>query len=257
VRDSEIYREIYRASPERGDHMLAHQLAAAAGRHLVTIRSDEPGVGERGDREANSLLLERLAEARPADKVLSEEAADDVTRVDADRVWIIDPLDGTREFAESGRQDWAVHVALWGAGALIAGAVALPATGAVLSTWRPPRIGRDPARTVVVSRSRPPALLPALLARWPAAVVPMGSAGAKTAAVLTGTATAYVHAGGQFEWDSAAPVAVAAACGMSVRRICDVPLRYNQRDPALPDLAICRPREADLLWQALDDLAHA
>ncbi|MEV6603076.1 inositol monophosphatase family protein [Kutzneria sp. NPDC051319] len=249
--------EVYRASPERGDHVLAHRLAAAAGRHLVAIRSGEPGVGARGDREANSLLLERLAHARPADKVLSEEAADDPARLDADRVWIIDPLDGTREFTEPGRRDWAVHVALWGAGALIAGAVALPALGTVLSTWRLPRIGTDPARTVVVSRSRPPALLPALLARWPAAVLPMGSAGAKTAAVLTGVATAYVHAGGQFEWDSAAPVAVAAACGLSVRRVHNLPLRYNQRDPVLPDLAICRPREAASLWRALDELAES
>ena len=250
-------RSLYLASPDSADHRLAHELAEAAGRYLVRLRPDFVGAKPDGaDRRSNDFLLDRLAAERPADRVLSEESVDDPARVDADRVWIVDPLDGSREYAEAGRPDWAVHVALWADGQLAAGAVAVPATNTVLSTWRPPAAGpaHEPTE-VLVSRSRPPAFLPALLDRWPAVCTPMGSAGAKTAAVLTGRASAYVHAGGQYEWDSAAPVAVAAHCGFPVRRIDGSVPVYNKPDPYQPDLAVCHPDVAAALWPALDALA--
>jgi 3'(2'), 5'-bisphosphate nucleotidase len=176
--------------------------------------------------------------------VLSEEGKDDPVRLGADRVWIIDPLDGTREFGEPGRTDWAVHVALWERGALTAGAVALPARDQVLSTAGPPTAaGRDRRAgrrlRLVVSRTRPPAFVSELAARLGAELMPLGSAGAKAAAVIAGEADAYVHSGGQYEWDSAAPVAVAVAAGLHASRIDGSPLRYNQRLPSLPDILIC------------------
>ena len=195
-----------------------------------------------------------LASARPDDAVLSEEGADDTARLGAGRTWIIDPLDGTREFAELERADWAVHVALWERGELVAGAVALPAEGATFSTAEPVEV---PARRygplrLAVSRSRPPALVGVLSAQLGAELVPMGSAGVKAMAVVRGQADAYLHGGGQYEWDSAAPVAVARAAGLHTSRLDGSPLLYNRPDPWLPDLLICRPELAE---QLLDTLA--
>ena len=197
------------------------------------------------DRRSHDFIVEALAAARPGDAVLSEEGEDDVAaRLGARRVWIVDPLDGTREYGEPGRHDWAVHIALWEDGELVAGAVALPADGRVLSTAEPPPPRPcDPRRIrIVVSRSRPPDFVASLVAAFGggAEVVAMGSAGAKAAAVITGAADVYVHAGGQYEWDSAAPVAVARAGGLHCSRLDGSPLRYNQADPYLPDLVICR-----------------
>ena len=246
--------DVYRAAPDPGDHRLAHELAAAAGELLVGMRGDLHGAELRaaGDKRSNEFLLARLAAERPADAVLSEESADDGRRLEAERVWIIDPLDGTREYAEPDRTDWAVHVALWQSGHLAAGAVALPATGVVQSTWRPPAPAEplDPP-VVVVSRTRPPAVLESVLAQWPATLLPMGSAGAKTAAVLDGRATAYIHGGGQYEWDTAAPVAVAVAAGFRVRRLDGSAPVYNRPNPWLPDIVVCHPAAADALWAAL------
>lgn len=195
----------------------------------------------------------RLREERPDDAVLSEEAADDAARLDAERVWIIDPLDGTREFSEEGRSDWAVHVCLWERGSLTAGAVALPALDLVLATPSvpppPPSDGDRPR--VVVSRSRPPDFAAAVAAALGGDLVEMGSAGAKTLAVVRAEADAYVHAGGQYEWDSAAPVAVAVAAGLHASRIDGSPLVYNQRDVYLPDLIVCRPELADQILKAI------
>jgi 3'(2'), 5'-bisphosphate nucleotidase len=247
--------DVYRAAPDPDDHRLAHDLAETAGALLVGMRGELHGAELRaaGDRGSDRFLLDRLAHERPNDAVLSEESADDGRRVEADRVWIVDPLDGTREYGEPGRDDWAVHVALWQGGQLAAGAVALPAAGVVHSTWRPPTPGEplDPP-VVVVSRSRPPAVLDGVLARWPATLTRMGSAGAKTAAVLDGRATAYVHGGGQYEWDTAAPVAVAVAARFRVRRLDGSAPRYNRPDPWLPDIVVCHPAAADGLWAALD-----
>ncbi|UJW29927.1 3'(2'),5'-bisphosphate nucleotidase CysQ [Saccharothrix sp. AJ9571] len=247
----------YRAAPDSDDHWLAHDLARGAGELLLELRATGSGsaLGAEGDRRADEFLQHRLADRRPSDAVLSEESADDHARLDADRVWIIDPLDGTREFGQPGRADWAVHVALWGDGVLIAGAVALPAQDRVFSTWRtqPPPPDPDP-RVLLVSRSRPPHLTVPLAERWGATVRSMGSAGAKAAAVLQGAGTAYVHTGGQYEWDSAAPVAVALAHGLRVRRLDGSAPRYNHPDPAMPDIVICRPSSADELWAALDEL---
>lgn len=227
---------------ELDDHTVARRCALAAGRTLVGLReAGDPELGKAGDAAAQDVLLRALARARPDDAVLSEEAVDDPRRLSADRVWIVDPLDGTREYAEPPRTDWAVHVALWERGALTAGAVALPALRTVLSTSDSAgraAVGRRRLR-MVVSRSRPPGFAGSMALLLGADVVAMGSAGAKAAAVVRGDADLYVHAGGQYEWDSAAPVAVARRCGLHASRLDGEPLRYNQPDPYLPDLVIC------------------
>ncbi len=190
--------------------------------------------------------MESLAVERPDDAVLSEEGADNPVRLRADRVWIVDPLDGTREFSELGRDDWAVHVALWQSGELVAGAVALPAQGITLATPTVSAPAPAPeAPRIVVSRTRPPAIALAVRDALNGTLVEMGSAGAKVAAVVQGLADVYVHAGGQYEWDSAAPVAVARAAGLHTSRIDGSELAYNRPDPLLPDLVVCRREFAE------------
>jgi len=234
------------------DHALARLLAEEAGLALLAERAraghDDPkALRDAGDRLSHELLMGRLAAERPGDAVLSEEGADDARRLDADRVWIIDPLDGTREYAEAGRSDWAVHVALWERGTLVAGAVGLPAQGVTLGAdapppKAPPLAGRPPR--LVASRTRAPQVVQDVAAALGGEILPMGSAGAKVAAVVTGQADIYVHAGGQYEWDSAAPVAVALAAGLHATRLDGSPLEYNRRDPWLPDLCVCVPELA-------------
>ena len=228
------------------DHRLAHDLAAQAGDLLLALRHRDGGPGElraAGDRGSHEFLASQLSRLRPGDVVLSEEGRDDPARLTADRVWIVDPLDGTREFGERDRTDWAVHVALWERGALTAGAVALPAQGRVLSTAQPPAAPPppEPGRPVrvLVSRTRPPVFLERLAERIEFTLIPMGSAGAKAAAVISGDADAYLHSGGQYEWDSAAPAAVAQAAGLHTSRLDGSPLAYNQVNPSLPDILIC------------------
>jgi 3'(2'), 5'-bisphosphate nucleotidase len=216
------------------DGGLARRLAIETGRLLVRVRPGD------GDLVAQLFLAAQLKEHRPDDAVLSEEAPDDHRRLSADRVWIIDPLDGSREYAEPGRTDWAVHVALWERGELVAGAVAQPALRPVPQpSHRRPRI--------VVSRTRPPEFAQRVAEAINGVLVPMGSAGAKTMAVVRGEADAYLHAGGMYEWDSAAPVFVARAAGLHASRADGRPLVYNQPDPWLPDLLICRPELAGVL----------
>lgn len=252
------------------DARLAAVLAERAGAHLLKIRrwGEEQGmspaeIGDLGDSQANDLILGALAEARPADAFLSEESVDAPTRLRADRVWIIDPLDGTREFRTPGRSDWAVHIALWertgvATGRLSAGAVAVPALGSVYTTDRTVEramsSSADGSISVVVSESRRPPLVDALAARIPLTLVSMGSAGAKAMAVLRGEVDAYVHSGGQWEWDSAAPVAVALAAGLHASRIDGTPLLYNEANPYLPDLLICVPELADRLLSTIAEL---
>jgi len=228
------------------DHHVAARLATEAGKLLLDVRTELAGASEaerkaEGDKRSHEYLTEALAAERPADVVLSEEGADDPVRLGAGRVWIVDPLDGTREFSEPGRVDWAVHVALWQSGELVAGAVALPAQGITLAT---PAVASPPATAgkprIVVSRTRPPATALAVRDALDGTLVELGSAGAKVASVIQGLADVYVHAGGQYEWDSAAPVAVARAAGLHTSRIDGSPLAYNQPDPLLPDLVVCR-----------------
>jgi 3'(2'), 5'-bisphosphate nucleotidase len=228
------------------DNRLARDLAAEAGGLLLGLRAagGDPGeLRKAGDRQSHEFLSGELARLRPADAVLSEEGRDDPARLAAERVWIVDPLDGTREYGEPGRTDWAVHVALWEHGELTAGAVALPAQGNVLSTADPlpPPPAPEPGRPirVLVSRTRPPVFLTRLAGQLELELIPMGSAGAKAAAVITGDADAYLHSGGQYEWDSAAPVAVARAVGLHTSRLDGSPLAYNQANPSLPDILIC------------------
>ncbi|HKF34507.1 MAG TPA: 3'(2'),5'-bisphosphate nucleotidase CysQ [Jatrophihabitantaceae bacterium] len=239
------------------DARLAARLAVGAGELLLELRAT-PGLtgkelGARGDAESNAYLLRELAAARPDDAVLSEESADSPARLASRRVWIVDPLDGTREFAMAGRSDWAVHVALWEAGrGIAAAAVAQPALRAVYASddVRAVRVARE-RPVIVVSDGRPPGFAPAVAATIGADLVPMGSAGAKAMAVVRGEADAYLHAGGQWEWDSAAPVGVAAAAGLHASRLSGSPLEYNQPRPYLPDLLICRPELAHRLIQAV------
>ena len=246
--------------PPATDHGLARWLALRAGQLLLAVR-DELGAGDptvlraAGDKRSHDLIVEELARWRTADAVLSEEGVDDKARLTADRVWIIDPLDGTREFGEPGRDDWAVHIGLWAHGRMVAGAVGLPARHRVLATDAappyPPIGGRGPVR-LAVSRTRPPAFLDALgAALGGVELVPMGSAGAKIVAVIDGQVDAYVHAGGQHDWDSAAPVAVATATGLHVSRVDSSSLEYNQADPRLADLVVCRKDLAPRLLAAL------
>lgn len=234
------------------DHALAAWLAEQAGARLLEVR--EEGLEGRelkdaGDQAAHRLLMDLLAEHRPDDIVLSEEGKDDKRRLEADRVWIVDPLDGTREFSEPPRDDWAVHVALWersagdGAGDLTAGAVAQPALGRTFHTGEPPVVpprAEGPIR-LAVSRSRPPAFTDGLAEMLGAELVPMGSAGCKVISVVRDVADAYVHGGGQYEWDSAAPIAVARAAGLFTSRVDGSPMAYNRDDVYLPDLVVCRP----------------
>lgn len=237
------------------DHDLAARLATRAGDLLLDVRAefaaDDSSVRKaQGDKRSHEFLMSELARLRPGDAVLSEEATEQErvnnVRLTSERVWIIDPLDGTREFSELDRDDWAVHVALWEAGELVAGAVALPAQNTTLHTPQvaAPRASDGPLR-VVVSRTRPPAVALAVRDALDGVLVEMGSAGAKVAAVIQGRADAYVHAGGQYEWDSAAPVAVARAAGLHTSRIDGSPLVYNREDPTLPDLVVCRPEFAE------------
>jgi 3'(2'), 5'-bisphosphate nucleotidase len=265
------------------DDAVARDLAAAAGERLLALRAGWPASADpdpsaaraaadklrhEGDQQSHEFLVAELHRLRPGDAVLSEEGADDKARLAADRVWIVDPLDGTREFGEPGRTDWAVHVALWQRGELTAGAVALPALGRVLSTAaepgseglpqlsEPEALDPGPIR-LLVSRSRPPEFVQRLAERIGAELVPMGSAGAKAAAVICGQADAYVHSGGQYEWDSAAPVAVARAAGLHTSRIDGSPLRYNQADPSVPDILISPARLAPGLLAAISDVRAA
>lgn len=265
------------------DSALAERIAVEAGEALLRLREESESwalddqadgaegatarLRDEGDRIAQQLISDRLQRWRPQDLVLSEEAADDRRRLDADRVWIVDPLDGTREFAErtdgAWRDDWAVHVALWTrAAGLTAGAVAIPGRDQVFATGTPPVLPdagpagaqasappaeRPPGRPLrlAVSRSHPAPIVEFLESRFPLELVPMGSAGVKAMAVVTGEVDGYVHDGGQYEWDSGAPVAVARAAGCVAHRLDGSELMYNQRDPWLPDLVICAPWASD------------
>ncbi len=240
------------------DHAFAVWAAEQAGTVLLDVRRqglEGKALKDAGDAAAQELLAGLLAAHRPDDHVLSEEAADDKSRLDAARVWIIDPLDGTREFSEPPREDWAVHVALWERGApgdgLTAGAVAQPALGETFHTGTPaivpPRSSTRPR--IAVSRTRPPAFVQALAEEIDAELVPMGSAGVKVMSVVRDLADAYVHAGGQYQWDNAAPVVVARAAGLHCSRVDGSPLLYNADDTSLPDLLVCRPELADQILE--------
>jgi 3'(2'), 5'-bisphosphate nucleotidase len=237
------------------DHQLAARVAYDAGQLLLDLRktsNDSATLRAAGDAQANVLILEMLGRARPDDPILSEESADDLVRLNSSRVWIVDPLDGTREYGEKDRDDWAVHIALVIDGVAAIGAVALPARDLVLVTHPAPvlpPVGAGKVR-LVVSRTRPPAVTEKVQAALDAELVPMGSAGAKTMAIVLGDADVYAHAGGQYQWDSAAPVAVARAAGLHTSRLDGSPLVYNERDPFLPDLLVCRPELAASVIEA-------
>jgi 3'(2'), 5'-bisphosphate nucleotidase len=279
---------------EADDHALAHDLAERAGHLLLALRAkggDPDALKNAGDQASHEFLMAELAKARPDDAVLSEEGIDNKERLSAQRVWIVDPLDGTREFGEPGRTDWAVHVALWernngdadAAGELTAGAVALPAQETVLSTLSPMDVAQRPDRRgdfrrpsegasaeifpsgsgaqrplrLVVSRTRASQLVKDVAQLLHADLIPCGSAGAKAATVIQGENDVYLHSGGFYEWDTAAPVAVARAAGLHVSRIDGSDVNYNQENPLLPDILVCRPAIASLLLNAIREATHA
>lgn len=244
-------------SHAESDAQLACRLAAAAGEILLSLRAGGQfkgkALGKAGDEAANAMLIAELKAARPDDAILSEEEKDSAARLSASRVWIIDPLDGTREYSE-GRSDWAVHVALAVEGKAAVGAVALPSLDLVLSSDKPialPAAGGIPK--MLVSRTRPAAEAVYVAEKLGAELLPMGSAGAKAMAVVRGEAEIYLHTGGQYEWDNCAPAAVALAAGLHVSRADGSPLCYNEADTYLPDLLICRKEyAAEVLRLAAD-----
>ncbi len=255
-------------SSDLTDAELAADLAANAGKLLLALREemgfDYPwALGDAGDSRANALLLRRLRAERPGDAVLSEEAHDDLVRLKSDRVWIIDPVDGTREFSTPGRDDWAVHIALWqrpidGRPEITDAAVALPARGNMVYrsdtvSANTAAIGVPSTLRIAVSATRPPAILHRIRQTLAIQPVAIGSAGAKAMAIIDGHVDAYLHAGGQWEWDSAAPAGVLLAAGMHASRLNGAPLRYNQLDPYLPDVVMCRAEVAPILLGAIRD----
>jgi 3'(2'), 5'-bisphosphate nucleotidase len=245
--------------PTRTDTQLARHIAETAGELLLTLQRSglfaDKALGKAGDRTANAFIMEALATQRPDDAVLSEEEKDSAARLTARRVWIVDPLDGTREYGE-GRSDWAVHVALSIDGAPAVGAVALPGLGTTLCTGQAHVVPESPATLrMLVSRTRPAAEALAVAKALGAELVPMGSAGAKAMAVVRGQADIYLHTGGQYEWDSCAPAAVARAAGLHISRADGSPLLYNRDNPYLPDLLICPPHLVDRVLAALRECA--
>lgn len=245
-------------SGEMNDGELAEYLADEAGKILLELRASGKysgkELGKAGDETANSMLVEKLGQLRPDDGLLSEETADTPARLKKSRVWIIDPLDGTREYSE-GRDDWAVHVAMAVDGVAKIGAVALPSLDMVLTSHNPSAL--KPANTppkMLVSRTRPAAEAVAVAEAIGATLLPMGSAGAKAMAVVRGEADIYLHTGGQYEWDNCAPIAVAEAAGLFTSRVDGSPMRYNMENPYLPDLLICRPELVDSVHAALKSL---
>jgi 3'(2'), 5'-bisphosphate nucleotidase len=242
------------------DHQLAGRVATQAGELLVALRSEmfarhahSWDVMDAGDMEAHHFLLDALTEARPNDLVLSEEGRDDPARLEHDRVWIIDPLDGSNEYGERGRPDWAVHVALVSGGVPIAGAVALPALNITAVTDPAPAFPQrqDRPLRVITSRMRATYATARVAHALGAEIHPLGSAGAKAMAVVFGEADVYAHTGGQYEWDNCAPAAVAAAAGLHVSRVDGSPMRFNKRDVWSPDVLICRPELAETCLAAL------
>ncbi|RJY10284.1 3'(2'),5'-bisphosphate nucleotidase CysQ [Aurantiacibacter aquimixticola] len=237
------------------DAQLAAHLAEHAGRILIAVREagvfEGKALGKAGDRTANAFLMEALRAQRPDDAILCEEEKDSDYRIGEERVWIVDPVDGTHEYGEA-RSDWAVHVALSIDGRPEIGAVALPSLGEVLRSDEPRDLpGAPETLRMVVSRTRPAAEAVAVAEVLGADLVPMGSAGAKAMAIIRGEADIYLHSGGQFEWDSCAPAAVAAAHGLHISRIDGNPLVYNQTDTYMPDLLICRKEHAQAVFEAL------
>jgi 3'(2'), 5'-bisphosphate nucleotidase len=241
-----------------GDVELARHIAETAGRILIELQVsglfEDKALGKAGDRTANAFIMEALKVNRPDDAVLSEEEKDNAERLKARRVWIVDPLDGTREYGER-RTDWAVHVALSIDGAPAIGAVALPGFPLTLCSGQPPQVPGAPEKLrMLVSRTRPAKEAVAVAEAIGAELVPMGSAGAKAMAVVRGEADIYLHTGGQYEWDNCAPAAVALAAGLHVSRADGSPLKYNNADTYLPDLLIARPEHAQRVLEVLRTL---
>ena len=236
------------------DTQLAVQLARKAGEIALALRAEGRlqgrALGDAGDKTANAFLIPAIREHRPDDAILSEESEDSDARLGQSRVWIIDPVDGTREFAE-GRDDWAIHIGLAVDGRAHTGAVGLPALDVVLTSTPGAPVSAPPTRKMVVSRTRPPAVAESVSAALDLELVGMGSAGAKAMAVVRGEADAYLHSGGQFEWDNCAPVAVAQAHGLHCSRIDGEPLAYNRVGASLPDLLICREDLAQPILRAI------
>jgi 3'(2'), 5'-bisphosphate nucleotidase len=243
------------------DEQLAVTVAQQAGELLRTLRAENHhlrgwALGDIGDVQANDFIVAALKTARPDDAILSEESPDNLRRLDADRVWIVDPLDGTKEYREPPRTDWAVHIALWERGqGLTASVVALPDLAIAPSTATAARTAPSPARPrVVVSRSRNPWGTGQVVRAINGDIVRMGSAGAKAMAVVHGQAEVYLHNDGLWEWDAGAPAAVAKAAGLHVSDVAGRPLEWNKREPWVSGFLVCLPELADAVLEELADL---
>ncbi|GAM06394.1 3'(2'),5'-bisphosphate nucleotidase CysQ [Novosphingobium decolorationis] len=235
------------------DGDLAAHLANVAGKILIEVREsgmfEGKSLGKAGDQTANQFLVHALREQRAEDGLLSEEEKDNAERLAKERVWIVDPVDGTREYGEA-RADWAVHVGMAVNGVPTLGAVALPGADMVLRSDQPGEIPAAPEKLrMVVSRTRPAKEATGVCEAIGGELVPMGSAGAKAMAILRGEADIYLHSGGQYEWDSCAPAAVALGWGLHASRIDGSPLVYNQEDVYMPDLLICRKEHAEMVLE--------
>ncbi len=258
-------------SLEEIDRQLALDVSEKAAQNLLRIRREgflkgESGraLSDVGDRISEEIIRSMIESERPDDAILSEEQmTEDQRRFYAERVWIIDPLDGSREFGTEANADWAIHVALWNRsqsdtngfheGKIALSVVTIPATGETYTSFWTQKRDYDietPIR-IVVSNTRAPEWLSDLGAYLNVTLLPRGSAGVKAMEVVAGRADAYVHSGGQYEWDSAAPVGVSLAAGLHASRLDGTPLRYNQPDPYLPDLVICKKTLAPLLLEAI------
>lgn len=256
------------APHDMDDAQLSAHLAYHAGRILLAVRTSgvfpPQALGVAGDQTANQFLCHAIRTLRPDDGLLSEEnwageSRDIAERLGKSRVWIIDPVDGSREYGEE-RPDWAVHVGLAIDGAPVIGAVALPGFGSgtgnglVLRTDEPRPVPPPPPRLrLVVSRTRPAHEAVRIAEKLGAELVPMGSAGAKAMAVVRGEADIYLHSGGQYEWDSCAPAAVALAHGLHASRIDGSALLYNQPGAWLPDIVICHKHIAPQILALLKE----
>lgn len=254
------------------DSELSRDVAIEAGRLLLDLRATygdlDPAdvdtanrLRKEADRASHLLIADRISAARPDDVILSEEGKDDPARLVADRVWIVDPLDGTFEFGQ-GRSDFAVHIVLWVRDALsptgarlVASTVELPAQGLTRTDIDTPDVSfalpTDRPIRIVASRSRAPKWLPDAVAVLAdrmgreVEVIDVGSVGAKVNEILCGRADAYVHDTGFYEWDVAAPYAVAHRYGLHASHVGGEPIRFNQDPPYVTSLLVSIPTLLD------------
>lgn len=245
------------------DHRIAANLALRAGQALLEYREaeldkpfyDQWDVRDGGDRLAHELLVDELAGLCPHDIVMSEEGRDNPARLEADRTWIVDPLDGTYDFPFADSIEWAVHVALVEDGLPTAAAVSVPGFDQVFATDSGPCAARGERDAPLVVSGRSNGYFGAEVARaLDGGLTACGSSGVKAMLVVAGQVDVYVHGSGLYEWDVCAPAAVAEAAGLVVTDIHGDEIRYNKPDPVVGGFVVSRPEFADITRSTLDGL---